>query len=89
MNAEIWAAQSDLCVVAPNKQWAHAEQMPSAAALRVVISSAWPAIARYEPRPSAYRYTSLNLLADPTTRSPGAHGWASATTSPIPTAGTS
>lgn len=63
------AAQSDICVVAPNKQWAHAFEQMLVRRGFAVSSLGFERLtgrpARYEPRAALVAYTSLNLLADP------------------------
>ena len=63
------AAQSDLCVVAPNKQWAHAFEQMLVRRGFAVSSLGFERLAG-DPRDTnraraLIAYTSLNLLADP------------------------
>lgn len=63
------AAQSDICVVAPNKQWAHAFEQMLAKRGFAVSSLGFERLAGDPREMSRARalvaYTSLNLLADP------------------------
>ena len=63
------AAQSDLCIVAPNKQWAHAFEQMLVRRGFAVSSLGFERLAG-DPRDTSHAralvaYTSLNLLADP------------------------